>query len=68
MTALTQAIKDHEALKGQRGKIKDSLSEVSAALASMETKQTALTKALELADRKIEAAAKARRLMDYHNG
>jgi hypothetical protein len=64
---MTESLNDHEALKGQRGKIKDSLFEVSAALASMETKQAALTKALELVDRKIEAAAKARQLMDYQD-
>jgi hypothetical protein len=67
MTALTQAIKDHEALKGQRGKIKDELHAVSVALAGMETKKAALTQALNLADRKVEAAEKARQLLDYHD-
>lgn len=65
MTTLTQAIKEHEALKGQRGKIKDELRAVSAALVGMETKKAALTQALNLADRKVQAAAKAQQLMDY---
>ena len=65
MTALNRAIKDHEALKSQRGKIKDELHAVSVTLAGMETKKAALTHALEMADRKVQAAAKARRLVDY---
>jgi hypothetical protein len=56
MTRNLESINDHAALKSQRGKIKDELHAVSAALASMETKKQALTQALELADRKVALA------------
>jgi hypothetical protein len=56
MTRNPESINDHEALKSQRGKIKDELRAVSAALIVMETKKAALTQALELADRKVALA------------
>jgi hypothetical protein len=61
-----KAIKDHEALQGQRDKIRDELHAVSAALDGMETKKAALTQALGLADRKV-ALAKLNNPLDRLN-
>ena len=65
MTKNLESIKDHEAIQGQRDKIRDELRVVSAALAGMETKKAALTQVLYLADRKVQAAEKARQLLGY---
>ena len=62
MTKLDKAIKDHAALKNQRGKIKDDLEAVTVALGRLTTEKAAYTQALKLADRKVEAAEKARQL------
>ena len=62
MTRNLESIKDHEALKSQRGEIKDDLEAVTVALGRLTTEKAAYTQALNLADRKVEAAEKARQL------